>query len=39
MYSPIFQHCDRKIASPILGTIQQERKGTPNQQQFDEYSS
>jgi len=24
-----------KIDSPTLGTIQQERKGTPNQQQFD----
>jgi len=28
-----------KIDSPTLGTIQQERKGTLNQQQFDKYSS
>jgi len=28
-----------KIDSPNLGTIQQERKETPDQQQFDKYSS
>jgi len=39
MYSPINQHRDRKIASPIPDTIQQKRKGTPDQQQFDKYSS
>jgi len=38
MYSPINHHCD-KINFPNLGTIQQERKETPDQQQFDKYSS
>jgi len=39
MHSPIVQHCDKSIASPLLDTIRQERKGTPDQQQFDQYSS
>jgi len=39
MHSPIVQHCDESITSPILDTIQQERKGTRDQQQFDKYLS
>jgi len=39
MHSPINHHCDNKTVSPTLGTIQQERKETPDQQQFDKYSS
>jgi len=39
MYSPINHHCDNETASPTLSTIQQKRKGMPNQQQFDKYSS
>jgi len=39
MYSPINHQGDNKTASPTLSTFQQKHKGTPNQPQFDEYSS
>jgi len=39
MHSPIVQHCDKSIAFPLLDTIQQERQGTPDQQQFNKYPS
>jgi len=39
MHSPVNHYGGIRIASPIPDTIQQKRKGTNDQQQFDKYSN